>query len=377
MRAPAPPPAQLFDCRLPDSALTTLTDPFRLGQLAAGPAVGQLEQAIAARHPGRYAVAVGDMTHALVMALRLAGVRQGDEVLSLAFNCMSSNSAIAMIGADVAWVDVDPATATFDIDQARTRITARTKAVVAYHVSGYPADLATLRALCDDHGLPLIEDANNAFGARSNGQDVGMAGDFAVFSLYANRQVNGIDGGILLCARAQDADHARRLRRFGIDTARFRDGDGEIDPRLDVPEIGTSSSLDNIHATLALASLADVDHRIARSRHNVAMLAERTHDLPLVPVAARPGAEPVYWTWLIRLADRDTAMRALKARGVLCSKLHYPNHHYSGFGTPPHDLPGTAVLEAEMLAIPCGWWLDDTAIAGIAETIVDVMQARA
>ncbi|MDF2496165.1 DegT/DnrJ/EryC1/StrS family aminotransferase [Sphingomonas sp.] len=368
-------PVPLFDCRLPDSALATLADPFRLGQLAAGPAVGQLEQAIAARYPGRHAVSVGDMTHALVMALRLAGVRRGDEVLSLAFNCMSSNSAIAMAGATVAWVDVDPATATFDIDQARGRITARTKAVVAYHVSGYPADLAALRALCDEYGLPLIEDANNAFGAAIDGHEVGMVGDFAIFSLYANRQINAIDGGIVLCAHAEDADQARRLRRFGIDTARFRDGDGEIDPALDVPEIGTSSSLDNVRATIALASIADVDARIARSRRNAASLAGVTRDLPLTPITALPGAEPVHWTWLIRLADRDAVMRRLKARGVLCSKLHYPNHHYTGFHAPPSDLPGTMTLQNEMLAIPCGWWLDEAAIATLAATIAETVRA--
>jgi dTDP-4-amino-4,6-dideoxygalactose transaminase len=336
--------------------------------------VTQLEKAIEARFPGHHAVAVGDMTNALAMALRLAGVRQGDEVLSLAFNCMSSNSAITLAGAKAAWVDVNPATAAFDVDHARRCITARTRAVVVYHVSGYPADLAAIRRLCDDHDLPLIEDANNAFGASVRGQLVGTVGDLAVFSLYANRQINAVDGGIVLCARADDAEHARRLRRFGIDTARFRDADGEIDPLLDVPEIGMSSSLNNVHATLGLGSLADVDTRIARARRNVALLTNMTRDLPLTPIAPVNGAQPVYWTWLIRLNDRDTVMRSLKARGVQCSKLHYPNHHYTGFGVLVGDLPGTDILQRDMLAIPCGWWLDDVDITHIARTIGDVLQ---
>lgn len=369
-------PIQLFDCRLPDSALATLAQPFHLGQLATGPAVPQLEQAFETRHPGRHAVAVGDMTHALAIALRLAGVRPGDEVLSLAFNCMSSNSAIAMVGARVAWVDVDPITATFDVEQARTCLTPRTRAVVVYHVSGYPADLAQLRAFCDEQGLPLIEDANNALGATVADRAIGTVGDFAVFSLYANRQINAIDGGILLCARIEDADHARRLRRFGIDTAHFRDADGEIDPGLDVAEIGTSSSLNNVNATLALAGMIDVDIRIARSRHNAVMLARATRDLALDPIVPLDGSDPAYWTWLIRLPDRDTVMRALKARGVLCSKLHYPNHLYSGFNVPIRPLPGTTVLQEEMLAIPCGWWLDEAALERIVTTLSDVVRTR-
>lgn len=372
------PPATvpLFDCRLPTMALAALEQPFVRGQLAAGPAVLELERAIEARFPGYYAVAVGDMTQALTMTLRLAGVVQGDDVLSLSFNCMSSNSAIAMAGASIAWVDVDPITASFDIDHARSRITPNTKAVVVYHVSGYPGDLSAIRRLCDEHGLPLIEDANNAFGAKFADRAIGTIGDFAIFSLYANRQINAIDGGIILCRREDDAQHARRLRRFGIDLGRFRDFDGEIDPMLDVPEIGMSSSIDNVRATLALTSMVDVDTRVARSRRNAAMLREMTAGLPLTPIIPVDGAHPAYWTWLIRLAERDRVMRALKARSVLCSKLHHPNHHYTGFGTPPSDLPGTDLLQREMLAIPCGWWLDESDIAGLAHDIRDVLQAR-
>lgn len=366
---------QLFDCRLPGEVLETLETAFRLGQLAAGPAVAQLERQMEDRFPGRHAVAVGDMTHALALVLRLAGVRDGDEVLSLAFNCMSSNTAIAMAGAHVAWVDVDPATATFDLEQARSRLTQRTRAAIAYHVSGYPADLVRLRRLCDEQGLPLIEDANNAFGARVDGAQVGMIGDYAVFSFYANRQINAIDGGIIICKRPEDADRARRLRRFGIDTARFRDRDGEIDPALDVAEIGTCSPLSNVNATLALASIADVDARIARSRRNAVLLAEATRDIGITPIAPIANAEPVYWTWLIRVSNRDRILRELKLRGIMCSKLHHPNHHYSGFGVCAPDLPGTTVLEKELLAIPCGWWLDETQIAALASTLRSVVQA--
>lgn len=369
-------PIPLFDCRLSAEVLAALQEPFERGHLAAGPAVPQLEQAFAARYPERHAVAVGDMTHGLMMALQLAGVRPGDEVLSLAFNCMSSNSAIAMSGANVSWVDVDPVTATFDIEHAQAHVTSRTRAVVVYHVSGYPADLAQLRAFCDDQNLPLIEDANNAFGAVIDGKPIGSVGDFAVFSLYANRQINAIDGGILLCARAADADRARRLRRFGIDVARFRDSDGEIDAALDVSEIGTSSSLNNVNATIAAAGLADVDRRIARSRRNAAALTSATRNLAVVPIFPLDRAEPAYWTWLIRLDERDGVMRALKAKGISCSRLHHPNNHYTAFHRINDDLPGTATLERELLAIPCGWWLDEAAIERIVAALTNAVGVR-
>src|SRR3546814_9307900 len=137
---------------------------------------------------------------------------------------------------------------------------------------------------------------------------------------------------MLLSRRPFDAERARRLRRFGVDHARFRDADGEIDAACDVTEIGVSSTLNNINATLALVSLADVDARLARSRHNVEILREATCGLALTPIKTVAGGKSAYWTWLIRLTGRDAVLRALKPQGVQCSKLHYPNHHYTGFG---------------------------------------------
>lgn len=359
----------LFDCRLRPTAVDAVKKPFLSGHLAAGPAVAQLEQYFDERFNGHHAVAVSDMTNALALALKLANVRHGDEVLSLSFNCMSSNAAISMAGAQAVWVDIDPTTASFDAEHARTCITSRTKAVIIYHVSGYPAQIAEIKRFCDEHGLVLIEDANNAFGGAVDNQAIGMFGDFAVFSLYANRQINAIDGGILLCKHQESAEHARRLRRFGLDLANFRDRDGEIDPLADVAEVGTSAALNNINATLGLLSTMDVDIRIARSRKNASALAAITGHKAIRPILPVTGGEPVYWTWLILLSDRDRVMRDLKAGEIMCSKLHYPNHHYTGFSAKRQKLPGTAIFEERLLAVPCGWWIDDEAISRIGQAI--------
>ena len=367
-------PIPLFDCSLSMRAISAIESPMLSGQLAAGPAVAELERSIEARFPERHAVAVSDMTHGLAIALTLANVCPGDEVLSLAFNCMSSNTAISRSGAHVKWVDVDPATASFDVEHARNCLTSRTKAVVVYHVSGYPADLIKIRQFCDYYGLALIEDANNAFGATIDEEKVGMVGDFAIFSFYANRQINAIDGGVILCREQNLADRARRLRRFGIDLTRFRDKDGEINQQTDIPEIGTSAALNNIHANLALISLDDVDERIARSRHNVSLLSNATDELALTPILPVNGGNPAYWTWLIMLANRDEVMRALKADGVMCTKLHCPNYHYSGFSSHLQKLPGTSMLEEKMLAIPCGWWIEEKAIFQITSSIAAALQ---
>src|SRR6185503_10916748 len=100
----------------------------------------------------------------------------GDEVLTLAVNCMSSNSAIVAAGAMPVWVDVDPSTMTLDIEDARRAVTPRTRALIVYHVAGYPADISAIEAFCSEHDLTLIEDANSAFGGRIGGRQIGSLG---------------------------------------------------------------------------------------------------------------------------------------------------------------------------------------------------------
>lgn len=350
----------LFNCRPSDAAVHALDPVWRSGQLAAGPAVAALESRLGVYLHSREIVAMSDMSQALAMALRLAGVQPGDEVVTLAMNCMSSNSAIAMAGAVPVWVDVDPETASVDMADLAACLTDRTRAVVVYHLAGYVGDLPAIRKMCDTAGVSFIEDVNNAFGADFGGQKAGTFGDFAVLSFYANRQLNGIEGAALVCKDADDARRARRLRRFGIDTARFRTPDGEIDPNLDVPEIGVASSLSNVNATLADRAMDDLDVRIGRNRTHAARLSAELVDIPgFRLVAQRTDANGVYWVALALSQDRNRLMAALKTQGIQCSRLHQRNDGYTGFRAVPRDLAGTARMEREMLALPCGWWLSD------------------
>ena len=196
----------LFDCAIGPETIRAATSVLSSGQLASGPNVEALERALeVCLGAGVHVVAMSDMTHALTLALRLSGVVEGDEVLTLAFNCLSSNSAITAAGARPVWVDIDPDSASMSPADARSAITSRTKALVVYHVAGYPADLGALRSVCEQNGLSLIEDANNALGARWRGRAVGTVGDFGVYSFYANRQLNGIEGAALVCRDATSA----------------------------------------------------------------------------------------------------------------------------------------------------------------------------
>lgn len=371
-------PLPLFDCRIAGEAAEVVTRVLASGQVAAGPAVAQLEQEIATELGAAHVISMSDSTHALTMALLLAGVTRGEDVLVLSFNCLSSTSAITAVGARPVWVDIDPRTASLAVEDCKAALTPRTRALVLYHVAGYVGPAYQLRAWCDEHGLALIEDANNALGASCSGVPVGTIGDFAVFSFYPNRQVSSIDGAALVC---RDAVHARRaasLRRFGIDAPRFRDARGEIAPDCDIPEVGMSASLNQVHAALALHHLRSLRDRVTRARSNVQWLTSHAAGLPGVyPVNWTTADSPAFWVWLILVQDqrRDVVMGHLKARGIICSTLHHPNHYYSAFDTSQRHLPGTSSLMREVLALPCGWWLKQSDLSRILQTLSDALHS--
>lgn len=347
---------------LPEMEAAAL-DVLRSGQIASGPKLVELEQAFTTVTGREHIVSTNDLTSAVLLALHLAGVRAGDEVATVAFSCLQSNSPIAHLGARPVWIDIDPATMSMSVEDLAAKLMPSVKAVMVYHVAGYPADTARIAVICRNRGIPLIEDCNNAIGAMLDGRPVGVMGDFAVYSLYPNRQINGIDGGMLATPDAATAARATRLRRFGIDAQSFRDTRGEINPESDVCEIGWSAALSHLNAAVALAQLKTLEERMARTQVVAARLSEGLRGLHrLHPVRPVAGAMPAFWGLFVQSEQRDALHAHLKAHGVKPSILHQRNDWYSGFGTPRADLPGTAIVMDQILALPCGWWLTDAQI---------------
>ena len=346
-------------------------DVLRSGQIATGPAVPEFERAFGEIVGSAHVVATSDMTSALVLALRLAGVQRGDEVATLAFSCLSSNSPIAILGARARWIDVDAATLSMDPVDLAHQLTPKTRAVMVYHVAGYPARMAEIAAICRARGIALIEDCNNALGASLDGGPVGRHADYAIYSFYPNRQINALEGGALVCPDADTAARARRLRRFGIDTTTFRDDRGEINAASDVPEMGWSASFGHLNAAMALAQLSDLPDHGRRTAANAARLAMHLRNTPGIRVVTPvPGAVPAYWGFLIFARRRDELLAALKLAGIRASVLHHRNDDYSGFQAERRDLSGTTRVMEELIALPCGWWLDDAQIDRLATTVI-------
>jgi dTDP-4-amino-4,6-dideoxygalactose transaminase len=360
----------LFGVYSDDAMASVANTVIRSGQIATGSFVGQFESALGQLIKLPNIVSVSDLSSAIKIALQLSGVGRDDEVLTTSYACLSTNAPITSLGARPSWVDVNPLSGAMDPDCLEQAITARTKAVILYHVAGYPAESARIAQICRRHNLKLIEDCNAALLSTFDNQQVGAHGDFAAFSFYPNRQINATEGGALSCRSDSDARNAVLLRRFGIDTARFRGGNGEINAHCDIPQIGWAATLNNLCSAIGYAQIDSVLDRVAKARQNASLLRGYLADVPgLKIVQPVENTDPSYWVFLVHTQHRDAILLSLRNVGIFSSQLHIRTDLYSGFGTPDVQLPGTDVFMSTILALPCGWWLNATAIEELATRI--------
>ena len=353
---------------------SAVLDTLRSGQIASGSSVSQLESAMVKITGRKHLVSTSDLSSAITIALYMAGVRPGDSVATLAFSCLQSNAPISTLGAFPVWIDIDPKSMSMSVSDLESKLDATVKAVMVYHVAGYPADIVKIAEVCKKRRIPLIEDCNAAIGACLNDAPVGLHGDFSVYSLYPTRQINGIDGGILATPDARTAERARRLRRFGIDALSFRDQRGEINANSDVPEIGWSAALNNVNASVALAQLDTLNDRLKESKSVAKKISHRLASITGVNVVSPvKNSVPSGWVLLLESELRDDLLMHLKRNKIGASILHQRNDIYTGFSSKQTHLIGTTYVMKSTFAIPCGWWVSDSQIEYLTDVISDFM----
>lgn len=339
------------------------------GQISEGAPVAEFEH--------RFGAFVGcpDMlsfysgTAALHGALVLAGVQPGDEVISSAMTAEPTNMAILHAGGNIVWADVDPANGNLAAASVAAAITERTRAVMVVHYGGVPAPLNGIRAAAAAHGIPVIEDAAHALGARYNGAPVGTHAEFVMFSLQAIKHMTTVDGGMLACNGNADEREAllargRRFRWFGIDRAAPR-------TEVDVAEIGYKYHMNNVTATIGLAQLDHIAPVIARHIANGRYFDQALQGIPGLTLCRwEDCAEPSYWFYTVLVEERENFSRHLTAHGIANSQAHKRNDRHSVFAASRRELPGLDEFYRRMIHIPCGWWVDDAQ----REYIVDVIR---
>jgi len=292
-----------------------------------------------------HCVAVGSGTEALHIALRALGIGRGDEVITVAHTAVATVSAIEMAGATPVFADIDPAHYTLDPSKLEGLITRATKAVIAVHLYGQPADIDAIQAVTKKHGLRLIEDCAQAHGALHKGRKVGNIGDIAAFSCYPTKNLGAIgDGGMVVTADAALAKQARLFREYGW-AERY------------VSHIsGFNSRLDEVQAAILRVKLPFLD---SDNRARVAIAAGYDEGLAktgLILPAVRPECEHAYHLYVVRSRSRDSLQAHLKENGV-GALIHYPvpinlQPAYKGKIRGGDALPETERAAKEVLSLP-------------------------
>jgi dTDP-4-amino-4,6-dideoxygalactose transaminase len=311
------------------------------GRFIFGPEVEAFEAEAAAALGVPHAIGVANGTDALLLALEAMGVGRGDEVICPSFTFYATAEAIARVGATPVFADIDPATSNLDAADVAARITERTKAIVPVHLFGRPAPLAEIAAL----GVPLLEDAAQAFGA----EGIATTGVCSTFSFFPTKNLFALgDGGLVTSI---DDDVAERIRML-----RFH---GSRDKRT-FELVGVNSRLDAVQAAMLRVFLPELEGWNAARREAAARYAE----LGLGDAVELPSDEPghVYHMYVVRTDERDRIVAALREQEIACAAYYTTPTHLQPamryLGWEPGSLPETERAAAENLALPMWGGID-------------------
>lgn len=315
------------------------------GSFVLGPNVTHLEQEIAAYVGTSDAVSVANGTDALVLALRAAGIKPGDEVITSPFTFFATAEAITIVGATPVFADIEVDSFNLDPQSVQQCLSPKTRALLPVHIFGCPADMPALMAIAEEHGLKVIEDGAQAFGASIASRRVGSFGDGGCFSFYPTKVLGCYgDGGIITLNDADMAQHLRKLRNHGAVKPFVHD------------EIGTNSRLDEIQAALLRIKLKRIDAALAARRQVAASYNEQLQDLPLSLPAVSADSGHAFNLYTMRCEQRDALRQMLSEHQVGTSQCYpEPLHRqavYADLAYAAGSLPVCEQAASETLSLP-------------------------
>ena len=340
-----------------DATIAGVAEVLRSGWITSGPRVKEFEAKLSEFFGGRPVRAFNSGTCTMEIALRIAGVKQGDEVITTPLTWVATSNVVLEVGARPVFVDIDPVTRNIDLELAEKAVTPRTRAIIPVDLAGLPVDRDRLASIAGKHKLRVVEDAAQAIGSTWKGRRIGSFGDFVSFSFHPNKNITTSEGGCLVMNDEREARLAEQYRLQGV----VRTGhDG-----MEVEVVGGKFNLTDVAARIGLGQLAHLEEFTAK-RRELARAYFEEFDRPAVRAlgVGLPVANFTDGNWhmfqVLLPEGRMTARRArvmeeMHALGI-GTGVHYPAVHlfalYRRMGWKDGDFPLAEYAGRNLLTLP-------------------------
>jgi dTDP-4-amino-4,6-dideoxygalactose transaminase len=359
-------------------------DVLRSGWITTGPRTKQFEKTLAAYVGATHAVGVNSCTAALSLALEVAGVGPGDEVITSPITFASTANVIVHRGAKPVFVDVEPSTLNLDASRLDAAITPRTRAIVPVDFAGHPADLDDIMAIARRHSLVVIEDAAHAIGAEYRGRRVGSVADMTAFSFYATKNITCGEGGALTTDNTAWADRIGIMALHGISRDAWKRYSAEGYQHWDIIYPGHKFNMFDLQGALIESQLAKIDAFYARRVALKARLDAGLRDIPELGFPTeKPGIKHAYHLYPIIVrtetltADRDQVMNAIQGEnvgvGVHFRAVHLQPYYVQTFGFRRGDFPHAEYYSDRTISLPLYPRMTDRDADDVVEAVRSVI----
>ena len=364
-----------------DDTIAGVAEVLRSGWITSGPKVKELEAKLSEHCGGRPVRVFNSGTCTMEIALRIAGVGPGHEVITTPLSWVATSNVILEVGARPVFVDIDPVTRNIDLARIEAAITPATRAILPVDLAGLPVDRDRLYAIAQKHKLRVVEDAAQSFGSTWNGKRIGAIGDFVSFSFHPNKNVTTIEGGALVLNNDAEARLAEQYRLQGVVRTGF---DG-----MEVELVGGKFNLTDVAARVGLGQLPHLDEFNAKRRE----LARAYFELLEAPAVRAlglqlPPADFTQTNWHMfqvvlpeeRLAVRRAEIMAKLHAAGIGTGVHYPPIHlfavYRRLGWKEGDLPIAERVCRNILTLPLFPAMTRGDVERVVEQLAAVLQAH-
>lgn len=367
-----------------EEEIAEVVDSLRSGWLTTGPKVERFTRAFAEYLGVERATALSSATAGLHLALLGHGIGAGDEVITTPMTFAATVNVIVLTGATPVLVDIDRDTLQIRADEVARRVTSRTRAIIAVHYVGQPADLDPLLALAEAKGLVLIEDAAHALGTEYKGRRIGSFPTTSVFSFHPNKNITTGEGGMLVTDDEAVFERVSLLRYHGMDRDAWKRFDRAGSPRYDIALPGFKYNMMDLQAALGLHQLPRIEEFVA-TRQRLADRYQSAFDGLDGLILPQPVPYPCRHAWhlyapLVNIdaltIDRDAFMHELKARNIGCG-LHYTavhefSYYRAAYGWQPDDFPEAHYVSERIVSLPLYPLLRESDQDDVIEAVHDI-----